>query len=592
MNRLMVSDKADVLLLDDQPENLHLLMNLLIGEFQVHPFTDPEQFAAYINGGKPVDLILLDVVMPGRNGYEICAWLRTISALEHVPIIFLTSLTGVEDERKGLELGANDYIGKPFSPPIVLSRVRHHVDLGRSLRLIADQNDNLDEKVRKRTAELHFQAFHDALTHLCNRRQLEDSLAEALARAQSGALILLQLDRLQVVVDSLGYAFADRVLVALAERLESLAGDALPACAMYRFEGALFAALMPEVVHVAQPSALALRIADEMHKPLVVDGREMFFSFITGIAHFPEDGTASGDVLRNADTALQNAKRSGATVAVRYEAQMSAKLLGRLDLEHQLRHAAARGELELHYQPQIEIAGGRIIGVEALVRWRHPVMGMISPVEFIPLAEETGAIHEIGLWVVAAACAQNRQWQEEGFPPMLMAVNLSPRQFVAPGLCGQVESVLRLTGLAAQWLELEITEGAVMHDIEAAIGTLVAFKAIGVALSIDDFGTGFSSLAYLTRFPVNKLKVDQSFVRKLDRGGRDSAIVRAIIALGQALGLKVIAEGVETEVERSALAVFGCDEFQGYLFSRPRPPAELRALLEAQKNLLSGKEPG
>ena len=592
MSNLMISDKADVLLLDDQPENLHLLVSLLIGEFQVHPFTDPAQFAEYINGGKPVDLILLDVVMPGRDGYEICAWLRTISALEHVPIIFLTSLNGVEDERKGLALGANDYIGKPFSPPIVLSRVRHHVDLGRSLRIIADQNDNLDEKVRERTADLQFQAFHDGLTRLRNRRRLEDTLAEALARGQSGALILLQLERLQKVVDSLGYAFADRVLVALAERLESLGGDALPASSMYRFEGALFAVLMPEIGHAAQPAALAARIAEEMQKSLFVDGREMFFTFTAGIAHFPEDGAGGGDVLRNADTALQNAKRAGATVAVRYEAQMSAKLLDRLELEHQLRHAAERGELELHYQPQLEIGGGRMIGVEALVRWRHPVRGMISPAEFIPLAEETGAIHEIGLWVLGTACAQNRQWQEEGFPPMVMAVNLSPRQFLSPDLPGQVKSVLHLTGLAPQWLELEITEGAVMHDVEAAIGSMVAFKAIGASLSIDDFGTGFSSLAYLSRFPIDKLKVDQSFVRKLDRSERDCAIVRAIIALGQALGLTVIAEGVETEAQRAILARFGCDECQGYLFSRPRPPAELRALLEAQKNVLNEMEPG
>lgn len=592
MNYLMISDKADVLLLDDLAESLHVLVDLLSEAFQVHPFTDPAQFVAYIESGKPVDLILLDVVMPVRDGYDICAWLRGRQALEHVPIIFLSSLNSDEDERKGLQLGANDYISKPFSPAIVHARVRHHVELGRSLRIIADQNNNLDELVRMRTSELQFQATHDTLTRLSNRRHLEGRLRDAQARAQSGTLVLFQLNGLRPVLESLGYAFADRVLTLIGERLEAVVRTPGNAGIVHRVEGALFALFLAQSAGAGDVLAFLERLGKAMQQPFMLDGREMFFSFCSGIGHFPADGASVDDLLRNAHTALQNAVRVGPGAALFYEQQMSAKLLERMELEHELRNTVERGELELHYQPQLQIDGGRIIGVEALVRWRHPLKGMIPPGQFIPIAEETGAINGIGAWVVATACAQNKQWQRDGFAPIVMAVNLSPRQFVDPDLPIQIERVLRDTELDPRWLEIEVTEGAMMHDIEAAIASLKAFHEIGVNISIDDFGTGFSSLAYLARFPLDKLKVDQSFVRKLGNSDndRDGAIVRAIIGLSRSLNLKVIAEGVETEEQRVLLAGYGCDEFQGYLFSRARPAAGLRAMLEAQSNTVSNIE--
>ena len=432
-------------------------------------------------------------------------------------------------------------------------------------------------------AQLEFQAFHDVLTRLPNRRRFEDMLGAALTGGGTGAVLLLSVDRFQTLVDTLGHAFADRLLLNIAGRLAPLAGDDQAACCIHRFDGDLFAALLPHIAGADDATAFAARVARTMAVPFVIEGREMFFSLSVGIAYFPEDAATVGDLLRNADTALQSAKRAGGRVAIRYAGAMSARFLERLEVEHELRRVVERGELELHYQPQLEIAGGRIIGVEALVRWRHPVKGMISPADFIPLAEETGAIGDIGAWVLATACAQNRQWQDAGLPPMVMAVNISPRQFADPELPKIVLHALRASGLAPEWLELEVTEGAAMHDVDTAIATLHAFKAIGVSLSIDDFGTGYSSLAYLKRFPIDKLKVDQSFVRNMTEDASDAAIARSVITLGHSLGLTVIAEGVETEDHLRLLGEYGCDEFQGYLFSRPKPAAELRALLDAQQ---------
>jgi len=430
-------------------------------------------------------------------------------------------------------------------------------------------------------AQLEFQAFHDVLTRLPNRRRFEDMLGEAMSAGPAGAVLLLALDRLQTVIDTLGHAVADRLLLSVAERLAPIADGDQPACCIYHFDGELFAALLPKISTTGNAASFAECVARDMAAPFVIDGREMFFSFSVGLAHFPEDGATVGELLRNADTALQAAKRAGGRIAVRYATAMNARALERLEVEHELRRVVERGELELHYQPQLEIGGGRIIGVEALVRWRHPARGMVSPAEFIPLAEETGVINEIGTWVLETACAQNRQWQETGLPPMIMAVNIAPRQFANPELPKTVLHALRASGLEAQWLELEVTEGAAMHDVDATIATLHAFKAIGVRLSIDDFGTGYSSLAYLKRFPIDKLKVDQSFVRNMTEDANDAAIARSVIALGHSLGLTVIAEGVETDAHLRLLEEYGCDEYQGYLFSRPKPAAELRALLDA-----------
>lgn len=430
-------------------------------------------------------------------------------------------------------------------------------------------------------AQLEFQAFHDPLTRLPNRRAFESQVQQALTDGQTGAVLLLGVDRFQSIVDTLGHAVADRVLCLIGDRLARLTSRDSRLCRIHRFDGELFSVLLSQL---ASPNAdamdCAVKVAREMSAPFIVDGREMFFSLAIGIVCFPCDGATVGELLRNADTALQAVKSSGGRAALRYTAEMSSRVLERYEFEHELQRALDRGELELLYQPQLDIPTGRICGVEALLRWRHPVKGIISPVDFIPIAEETGTILAIGNWVLATACEQNRKWQAAGLPPLVMAVNISPRQFFDTGLPQMVLRALEASKLAPQWLELEVTEGTAMHDVDMAIATLHAFKAIGVGISIDDFGTGHSSLSYLKRFPVDKLKIDRSFIENMAADTSDAAIARSVIELGHSLGLTVMAEGVETQEQLNLLTEYGCEGYQGYLCSRPRSASDLRDLLE------------
>jgi len=335
------------------------------------------------------------------------------------------------------------------------------------------------------------------------------------------------------------------------------------------------------------PEAMARRIVRGMQAAVQLEGRTLYFSFTIGACVFPEDGEDRATLLRRADTALRQAMRTGVDF-LRYHPDMDRLAVAQLETEHALRHAEQRGELELHYQPQIALDTGRVIGVEALVRWCHPQKGLISPAEFIPLAEETGMIVPMGAWILASACAQNQAWQRAGLPPMVVAVNFSPRQFADPELPTLVERILAEIGLDPEWLELEVTEGVAMHDLKQAIATLHAFKVLGVRLSIDDFGTGYSSLAYLSRFPLDKLKLDQSFVRNLERDARDEAIAHAVVTLGLGLGLTVIAEGVETVAQRERLREFGCHEVQGYLYSRPLPAVAIPAFVVSSQEEAGG----
>ncbi|MBA3486505.1 MAG: GGDEF domain-containing protein [Lysobacter sp.] len=433
-------------------------------------------------------------------------------------------------------------------------------------------------------AQLEFQAFHDPLTRLPNRRAFENQVQQALTDGQAGAVLLLGTDRFQSIVDTLGHAVADRVLCLIGDRLARLTSRDSRLCRIHRFDGELFSVLLSQLASPDDDAmGCAARIARGMSVPFIVDGREMFFSLAIGIVCFPRDGATVGELLRNADTALQAVKSSGGRAVLRYTAEMSSRLLERYEFEHELQRALDRGELELLYQPQLDIPTGRICGVEALLRWRHPVKGMISPADFIPIAEETGTILAIGNWVLATACEQNRKWQAAGLPPLVMAVNISPRQFFDTALPQMVSRALEASKLAPQWLELEVTEGTAMHDVNMAIATLHAFKAIGVGISIDDFGTGHSSLSYLKRFPVDKLKIDRSFIENMTNDHSDAAIARSVIELGHRLGLTVLAEGVETQEQLNLLTEYGCEGYQGYLCSRPRSATDLRDLLEQHR---------
>lgn len=451
------------------------------------------------------------------------------------------------------------------------------------------------EDVTARKAAEHqneFLAYHDPLTGLPNRRRFEDDATRLLGQERPGksiTVLLINIDRFRMVTQSLGHLAGDRLMRALSERLgQSLAeiNNGLHAN-LYRLEGDHFAALVGDAdealsVRIGEHLRLALRDAIE------VEGRALLPTLSIGLARFPEHGADFTQLLKNAESAMRRVKEGGGDAVRIYDPEMNAHALERLELAQELRLAVVRDELEVHYQPKVELRGGRIIGMEALVRWNHRTRGLVSPSEFIPLAEETGSIVEIGEWILHAACAQNMGWQRAGLPPAVVAVNVSTRQFNA-GLPEQVARILGASGLDPQWLELEITESVAMDGAESAIEIMRSLRALGVKLAIDDFGTGFSSLAYLKRFPIQTLKIDQSFVRQMDKDPTDRAIARGIVELGHSLDLEVIAEGVEDAPHLALLRDFGCDTMQGYLFSRPLAPGPFEMLLRSGRRLaLSG----
>ena len=451
-----------------------------------------------------------------------------------------------------------------------------------------------DVTERKRAEErLFFLAYHDDLTGLPNRRRFFDDLAASASSGKTGAAVLLSLDRYRRITESLGPALGEQVLVAAAQRLselQELGEGSAHRCELYSFEGDLFAVLVSGDAAADTVTRLVERVVASTESSLQVEGRDLFVTFSIGAACFPQDGEDADTLVRDAESALQKAIREGSNGIQFYSQEMNARALDRLELEHELRQALARKELELHYQLQVDQTGG-VIGVEALARWRNPQRGMVSPVNFIPLAEETGLIVPIGEWVIRSACAQARQWQADGWPDMTMAINISPRQFRDKDLPELIRAVIGETGLAPQRIELEVTESATMQDVESSVAIMRELKAIGVQLSIDDFGTGYSSLAYLKRFPLDKLKVDQSFVRNMTDDGNDVAIVQAVIALGHSLGLRVIAEGVETEAQAALLKNYDCEEMQGYLFSKPLPAKDVPPLLAARTAVGQAKSP-
>lgn len=424
---------------------------------------------------------------------------------------------------------------------------------------------------RQTEARISHMAHHDALTDLPNRVLLRDRIEHAIRQAERerGALavLFLDLDRFKNVNDSLGHGVGDALLVEMARRI----------CATVRHQdtvsragGDEFSLLLPDTdaegaAHVAQ------KLLDAIARPLTVEGQEMTLTPSIGIAIHPDDARDVDALLRASDAAMYRAKAAGGAGFRFYAPELQLKASRALELENALRGAIDRGELELHYQPQVLLQTGRLIGCEALLRWTHPRLGAISPAEFVPIAEESGLIVPIGEWVVRTAAAQNRAWLDAGSPPIVMAANVSAVQFRQARFGAMVDEALAQTGLDASWLELELTESVTSADPEAAIRIMDALHARGVALAIDDFGTGYSSLAYLKRFRINRLKIDRSFVHDLGRDPSSEAIVEGVIAMARSLGLRTIAEGVETEAQAAALASRGCDEVQGFLYGRPMP---------------------
>lgn len=448
----------------------------------------------------------------------------------------------------------------------------------------------LADITERKQAEMNLvrQALQDAVTGLPNRRLFRERLELALDQDQAQcAVAMIRPDRIKLILESLGYAANDNLIAAMAQRLlAALAGHASPALTvdLFRFEGSTFGLLVTRMTDPRELEALMRSMQAAMLEPLKVEGREFFFSLSIGVAMSPDHGTVAETLFKNAEAAVNRIRAEGGNGFRFYTLDLSERAEQWLAMEHGLRRALARDELLLHYQPQVNISSGAIIGVEALIRWQSPERGLVPPMQFIPLAEETGLIVPIGAWVLRTACLQAKTWLDRG-NDLIMAVNISARQFQHPGFIDLVEEILAETGLPAQNLELEITESVAMHDAERTTTILHALRQLGLHLSIDDFGTGFSSLAYLRRFPLSKLKVDQSFVRDLSVNEYDATIANTVILLGHSLKLTVIAEGVETKEQLDVLRRMGCEEMQGYYFSRPIAAADLSALLKEGRRL-------
>ena len=475
----------------------------------------------------------------------------------------------IEDRRKD---------GSLYPASLSISTVRD--SNGRITHYVAVFSDITERKASE--ARIAYLAQHDALTGLPNRALLKDRLDQALAQAtrlgKRIALMFLDLDRFKTINDSLGHATGDKLLQSVAARLRQSVRET---DTVSRQGGDEFIIVLTGIDTPDEAGRIAAKILEQLDPPFDVDGQQLRTSFSIGIALFPEDGVSPETLMKNADTAMYHAKESGRDTYRFFDERMNVNTLEHLQLENGLRQAIARNEFKLAYQAQVDLASGRIIGLEALLRWSSETLGNVPPSRFIPLAEECGLIIPIGEWVLREACRQARRWQDAGLAPVPVGVNLSALQFRRSDIVAGVSAALAESGLDGRWLELELTESLLMESGPDVIVTLGQLKAVGVRLSIDDFGTGYSSLAYLKRFPVDRLKVDQSFVRDLTDDPDDATIVRAIIQLGHNLHLDVIAEGTETPEQMAFLLREGCAAAQGYLFSPPLPAKAVTGLLEA-----------
>lgn len=576
---------ARLLVVDDQPDNRNVLNRFFSRRgFEIVEAADGAT-ALRLIATQGFDAVLLDIVMPGMNGFEVLKAIRASHSPSHLPVIMVTAKVDTEDVVEALNLGANDYVTKPINFSIAQARLQNQLARKRAESRLADHvqkleatNYRLENEIseRKQSEErVRYMAQHDALTGLSNRAHFRDHLIRALGRMDEDggglALLFIDLDHFKLINDTLGHRVGDLLLIAIGERLKNSV-DKTDAVA--RLGGDEFAVIHNLKGRPETAGLLADSIMQAVEQPYHVEGHRMGVGCSIGIALAPDDGRDPDVLLSNADLALYRAKAEGRGVRRSFEPEMNARAQARRTLEFDLRHALQAGQFELYYQPVCELSSGRISGLEALLRWRHPQRGMIPPVEFIPFAEEIGLITPLGDWVLREACNSATQWPE----PVRLAVNLSAVQLRAGNIVPNVVNALAMSGLCPQRLELEITETTLLDDNPNTMQALHQLQSMGARIVMDDFGTGYSSLSYLRKFPFDKIKIDRSFIRELpaDNGGR--AIVRSIIHLANSIGMPTTAEGVETEAQRAYLESEGCTEAQGFLISRPLPSAKLDEL--------------
>ena len=690
----MNSRPCRILIVDDNEMNRDMFARRLERKGYVIRVAEGAQSLLQRIQEEPVDLVLLDVEMPGISGLDALQTLRERYSAIQLPIIMVTAKDQSEDIIKALNLGANDYLTKPIDFPVALARIRtqlSHKKAEEALReseeryALAAQgaNDGLwdwnlvdnviyfsprwkmmlgyqDSEVSDQPGEwldrIHFAdrqrvkdeiAAHqrgltphfesenrvqhkdgsfrwmlsrglavrdasgkpsrmagsqtditggkiaDALTGLPNRLLFIDRLGRLIEHAKRHkdylfAVMFLDLDGFKMINDSLGHVIGDQLLVGVANRLENClrSSDTVTRIeklfTIARLGGDEFTILLDQVKDPGDANLVAERLMSTLATPFIIDGKKIFTSISIGIALSSIGYDNPEDLLRDADTAMYRAKSLGKARFAVFDLDMRASVIARLQLETDLRSGLQREEFRNFYQPIVSLDSGQITGFEALLRWQHPTRGLLQPLDFIPVAEETGMIRELGWWNLQRACLQISDWngRRNGGPPLTMSVNLSVKQFLQPNLVAEIEKLLRETELAPDTLRLEITESTVMVDPSAAVETLLQIKSLGVCLSIDDFGTGYSSLSYLHRFPLDTLKIDRSFTKAIGQGGDSLEIVRTILPMANSLRLNVVAEGVETAEQLAMLRKLRCEYAQGYYFSEPVSADEAGALLE------------
>lgn len=709
-----------VLIVDDNPVNLGVVVDHLEGAgYEVLVALGGMEALERVRFAEP-DLILLDVMMPDMNGFEVCRRLRESEGSREIPVIFMTALSDVQDKVKAFEAGGVDYISKPFQVEELLVRVQTHLALRSATAELVSRTEALEaEVVARRSAErmlreseirhrrlfqsagdailvidcasetvvdlnekcaellelplnasteaplntlacftgkqtsaevvaalreerqmkwqewswtrsdgepvhvevigntyevagrmlaqctlrdirarkeaearVRYLALHDSLTGLPNRTMLMERLQQAINQARHNqkqvGLLLLDLDHFKHINDSLGHFIGDELLEQVACRLRSVLRECDIAA---RLGGDEFVVVATGLSGSHDAELLAERITKCLVEPFSVQGRQLHAGASIGICLYPGDGDNPAALLQAADTAMYQAKKKGRGNHRLFSADLSIAADRWHTLSNDLHGACERNEFVLHYQPQVSIDTGAVVGLETLLRWQHPVQGLIAPGLFIPLLEEHGLMVEVGRWVLRSACAQNAAWQAEGLPPVRVAVNLSAQQFYRGEVVKTVEAALRDSGLAAEWLELELTESLTLDDSEGTLRTMRELKALGVKLSLDDFGTGWSALGYLGRFPLDGIKIDRSFVRDLTNDPNTAAIVNSILDLARQLNLDCVAEGVETAAQLEHLRSNRCPNMQGFYFSQGVEMRDVRAILQAGAPRVSLPEP-
>ncbi|OCQ94125.1 diguanylate phosphodiesterase [Nostoc sp. MBR 210] len=590
-------DKKDILIIDDKADNLRVLSSLLARKgYNVRKALNWQMALTACQTVLP-DLILLDIMMPEVDGYEVCRRFKSWDLTADIPVIFISALDDVFDKIKGFRLGGVDYITKPFEFEEVVVRVQNQLELRQARLEILRLNTELEERVKSRTWELENAlqklqkeivsrqqlqdklldiVLHDALTGLPNRVLFLRQLSKALNLAREDknyhfAILYLDCDRFKVVNDSLGHLVGDELLIAIARRLQSCLN---PGDTLARLGGDEFGILLENISDINSAIQVAELMLQELSMTFKLSRYEVFMNASIGINWGCKDYEKPEYLLRDADTAMYRAKAQGKASYKVFDPAMYQEAIQLLEIENDLRRAIERGELIIYYQPIIALSTGEIAGFEALVRWQHPVRGLMAPTEFIPIAEEAGLINDLDIWVLKSACQQLRLWQEHPNIPknLTMSVNLSARLFTQTNLITQIDQIIHDTEVNPRNLELEITESVIMENTHVVRSIIEEIKQRNIKLVMDDFGTGYSSLSYIHSLPLDSLKIDKSFITRMQFYQDNLGLVPTIISIAKSMNMTVIAEGVETQEQIVKLRNLNCDFAQGYLFSQALQP--------------------